>query len=490
MIRILLINLDSNDYAGYSSLVACSLFNLNKETKLSLICTEGKEVYESLGVFERVYQIDQEDVLGANSLQIISEKLPELFSSEWSYVINNSRDTDSAGLASSIKAKEKVGPTRDRTKEIGISHNSFFSFLLTEKSSGHFPLHISQIYFEIVSYHNEIKSVPTVWSSKHIDDLKFKLKRVLEKRSKKHFVLVDTELGRVNNVGNINFFLNFVKTIDESPEFSPLLFTKNIDNDSFIIDKLRSSLGDELHVVAVEDKSLLQLLSNVELVVTDSYAVKTFADLVSTPTLFINSMNELPLSNYSINERSVLINSVVKNSKFVEECLKACRLILSKQTDQLADLPVNSFRTIVQDGKSLLSPLGPISSTHELEYYRWMLSVKYLSFLEKLEMPEVKINSKKYSEIINSERTSIKEVFNLLLDKVKDKESYDSLDPFLKGKLEKSSDVLLLALSYSQFNNNSSPHSLKKFLTDAKPVIKDLMVFLANEETIYQNKDT
>lgn len=482
MKNILIVNLDNEERVAYSVLVAASLFHVNPETKINILCSSGAGVLKSTGLFDKVFEVSALDV----NEKTLSKKHPEILNENWDFIINHSSDVAAAAMISMLDAEEIFGPSLKDQKIVSqLSHQSFSSYMLTELNGRVAPCHISQLYFEIVNLQHTGKKLPSAWSENQLDAMKDKMEELRTNFQKKNIVLIDAGISDLNNLGDLNFLLQFIKAVDSSAHHHPVLLSKSVGDDSFIISKIKEAVSEELTIASVESEGLLGLLASVDIVVTDNLRLKSYSDLALTPSVFLNRKSNLPFMDFSIHPKSLLFVSPELNPGAGDMVFQLCRYISGETSEVKLTLNHDLYKTIV-DGNSVT--LEAISQNVNSEYYKWVLCNRFFTHIEKQSLPEVSPVDSSYGSLISAQRDLIRSIFNVLLEKAKTQDSSDSIESLLMPRLGNKSDIFQLALDYLNFQQAQSENSLKKFLTRSKPVIQDLMKFLNSEEARVSEK--
>lgn len=460
MKKVLIVNLDQEERVAYSVMVAASLLQVNSETKISFLCSSGAKVLKSVGIFENVFE--------STSAEISNQR--------WDFIINHSSGVSSAALISMLDCAETIGPIlKDQKIGQDLIHQSFCSYMLTEMKGRKAPCHISHLYFEIANIQYKGEKLPSIWKESDLNALTGKFDELRANFLKKRIVLIDSAICKVDNLSDLNFLIQLVKSLDSSHHYHPVLLTKSVDEDSFIISKIKEAVMEEMTIASVNDDGLLALLASVDMVITSDFKLKAYSDLVQKPSIFLNREEELPVMDFSMNPGSVLYNGHNLNLKFVDSLLDVCDYVSGITASLQSRLAGELYKTVIRDNKVMLEPLTGESGK---DYYKMLLCNRFLFHLEKFEnKSEITINESDYRFIISDQKDAIRNTFNNLLEKAKTRDEFD--------KINSNSEVLLLALDYIQYQKGDHSRSLKKFLTKTKPAIQDLMNFLNSEEARY-----
>lgn len=475
MKKVLIVNLDHEERIAYSILVAASLFQVNPKTKISMLCSSGSEVLKSIGIFESIFEISTTE---ANE-KSLSKIHPQIFSESWDFIINHSSEISAAAIISMFDSEEFFGPSlKDQKIGHGLNHQSFSSYMLTELNGRQAPCHISQLYFDIVNISYKDKKLPSIWTENQLAEMQSKFEELKANFLKKRIVLVDAGISRLNNLGDLSFLIQLIKTLDSSTNYHPVLFSKSVNDDSFIINKVKENVSEELTIVSVSGEGLLGLLSSVDVVISDNLKLKSYSDLSLTPSIFLNRKSQIPFMDFSINSKSLLYNCTEFNAKSPDLIFQLCKFISEEISEgQLADKS-EIYKTVWNGNRVSLTSFSEDSGN---EYYKWALSCRYFAHLENHTLPDFHLKQSAYNHLISSQRDAIRSVFNVLLEKAKVKDDTTVLEPLLKSRFG-NYDIFLLALDFLQYQQAEPQSSLKKFLTKSKPVVQDLMNFLNSEE--------
>lgn len=482
MKKVLIVNLDQEEKVVYSAMVGASLFHVNPQTKISILCSSGADVMRSIGIFENVFDVSSTET----NEKFLNKKHPEILKENWDFVINHSSELSAAAIASILDSEEFFGPSlKDQKIGPGLNHLSFSSYMLTELNGRPAPCHISQLYFDIVNLHYSDKKLPSIWTDSQLTEMRAKFDELKANFLKKRIILVDAGIAKINNLSDLNFLIQLTKVLDESTHYHPVLLSKSVDGDSFIINKIKEAVSEELTIASVSEEGLLSLLASVEMIVTDDSKLKSYSDLSQTPSLFLNRKAHFPLMDFSINPKSVLYACSEFKSNSPETVHLICKFISGDISEsQLAD--VNELYKTVWNGNKV--SLSPLSENVGSDYFKWILCNRFFSHLEKQNLPEFHVHESSYNSLVASQIEAIRSIFNVLLEKAKTEDSIEALDILKKSRLGNSSDIFLLALDYLYYQQAQSQNSLKKFLTKSKPVIQDLMNFLNSEEAKFSQK--
>ncbi len=481
MNSILIVNLDPDFRSAYSVLVAASLIKLNNTVKISIACVSD-DLFHSLGIFENVYKLTESEFKKKDNSLKIKRKHPSLYETSWDFVINHSSNNQAAWIISDLQVGEVFGAYVNDKMKSEVSHNVFLSYLLSEEEKlDVLPCHISQIYSEIVNLYSTSLQLPSAWGQGQMDEVAERFSKLKNEKKKSKAILIDSGLKGQNNLGDMSFLLKLFKTIDQNSDYLPILYSKDVDADSFVITKLKEIMKEDMAIVSASDQGILGLLSNIDLVITDDINLKTRSDLSNCPSLYLSRNESLPMADFSIHPESLFYSCGSLTNEILKTCLELCLFIFKKI--QFTDLNLGDaevYMTICEDSRCTLAPLN--MECQSSEFYSWCLSFRYISRLENMECPEVKINPAFYCEKVREELKSIKEIMSMLLERIK---TSDQMDDELLNQIENASGPLKLALKRIEFKDKYSSNSIKSFLSDAKPAVKDLIDFLTHEEKVH-----
>lgn len=493
MNNILIINVDPNYRSAYSTLISLGLKKKYKLSRITLITSNGNEHFEDLDLFENIHIINTGEflnkvkMLSSNSLEKeIRKFLMPVLNTKWDLVLNLSSNRLGAIFCTFFRAILIAGPnlTKDLVKFQYDSFSSFHLSALTEDNLSYFnPLYLYQEILSSQKIEIDYQHLLDHLRSKIIED---KIKLLKSTTKKQNVILLDLNIEQQDKIHSINFLVNIYKEISKSDLFVPVLMAADVKQESYVINKLRDSMDDDIFLVEYDFKGIIPLMLCADSIITGDLYHKTLSDLCQLKSILITDSY-----NFNYNDISALQNSLFfKINQFNSEVTNS---ILSCLQLQLCQKPIDR-------GTSTESFIGITHITDQLPHIaalpingqadedleklvRFSLEANYLFRLsKKMKFKEASFNDK-FSEQAQICRIKIKESFNRFLKTIKEDINNEQMIKVEINQLCLENPLFALGINYRiEFCKSGVQLSTTQFLEEAKEVIKDIFEYLNDIE--------
>lgn len=493
MNNILIINLDQNYRSAYSVLIALALDNQFKLAEITLITSSDNEIYESLELFKNIHRINPGGFLNkvksfsSTSLEReIKIFLMPVLNTKWDLVLNLTSNRLGAIFCSFLRSNKFAGPclTNDLEKFEYDCFSSYHLSTLTEENRGYF--HPLYLYKEILNNHRiqlDFKS-PLAPFRNSVAEEKFKLLRTSSE--KKYIVLLDLGLEQQDKIHSINFLVNLHKEIQKSEQFVPVLITKDVSQESFVINKLRDNSSDDIFLIEYDAKGIIPTLLCVDIFITGDHYLMALSDICDLKTIMISEKEDFNFSEASIKQDSLTIKIRQFNSEVINSILGGISFQVNhKMLEKNSSTEVFVARTnYVNDFPQLLPLVSSIKTDSELEkLICFLIDSNYLLRLNKKVYLKNNHFAEKLMEQVQLKRLSVKESFNRFLKAIK---SDISDDKIIKNKIQElCAECSLFAIGIAfklEFIQDGTNFTTMQFLEVSKDVIKDIFEYLSEIE--------
>lgn len=443
--------------------------------KISILVSSSNEFFETTKLFEQVKILNVESFFKATKPlknEQIEEEMKKVLGSiidtEWDQVINLSANLLGSIFTCLLRAKSFLGPYAQEDVP-DVSFSNLASYMLAnvpDEKNNYF--HFAYLYKDIIGVYYDLP-ILSVWEDRLAQEADQLFKNLLVEKNKKKVILIDVTMSLGGKIKDIHFFANLYSKLIADQLFLPVFYTTSIDLSKDIIEDLQASIEGDVHFIACNNKTQLSLVNNASLIITDNLYMKTLADLSQVQTILIGRENELPLSDYSILEKSHLVFFKDQNNNLADIiCSIVGRVFRGTALSQTSFYDVEIYSTKIHESLPILVPLNLLGDQDPASdgFSKWWLNLKFLAKIKKIELPDLAINKNKYLAAIKKERQYIWEIGSEFKKRFDQGES-------VKG-------ILGIESEYMRFSNkklSSDPEVLSKEMKEIQVKVLDFLSF-------------
>lgn len=407
--KVLLFNIDHPYRSIYTGAIAAALKKKVPSVQITAFISGPNELLETTGQFQKLHFFDTqtffEQARGLNSEEIESKMkraVQPLLNTEWDVAINLSSNLLGSVFSSFVKSREIRGPSMDDDFQT-MKHSDPSAFLLASASEDFSSnLHFTYLYRSMLRRFEEI-TLTSVWDRKIKDEYAQFIGELKRKNGKSQIVLIDAGMARSHSVNDVNFVARLYSEISSHKDFLPILLGNDLRPDHPLVTQLQATMKGEILSFMPQNKAQLSVISESALVITDDLYLKAATDVSMKPSLlFTGSVN---LEDYAVTKGSLQIvrqnNDDAIGSAIVQLLEKALHpsMTLSSELEG-----VDIYETITFNQLPLITPATNGGTD---QYAEWLLFTKFLSSLQNISLPEIKVNPAVYKNLVARELTNV-----------------------------------------------------------------------------------
>jgi hypothetical protein len=191
--------------------------------------------------------------------------------------------------------------------------------------------------------------------------------------------------------------------ISSHKEFLPVLLGNDLSAEHPLIRQLQATMKGEILSFMPQNKAQLSVISESALVITDDLYLKALSDISVKPSILLTE--NVNLEDYAVTSGSMQIirqgsDETISSSiiPLIERALKQTTILPSELNG------IDIYETI---NFNQLPLIAPVTSGGTDQYARWLLFTKFLTSLQNITLPKVRVNPATYKNLVATELTNI-----------------------------------------------------------------------------------
>jgi hypothetical protein len=407
--KVLLFNIDHPYRSVYTGAIAAALKKKVPSVQITAFISGPNEPLETTGQFQKLYFFDTQsffDQARGLSSEDIEQKMKKavqpLIATEWDVVINLSSNLLGSVFSNFVNAREIRGPSMDDDFST-MKHSDQSAFLLANASEDFSSnLHFTYLYRSMLRRFEEV-SLTSVWDRKTKDEYGQFIGDLKRQHGKSQIILIDTGLAKSHSVNDVSFAASLYAEISSHKEFLPVLLGNDLSAEHPLIRQLQATMKGEILSFMPQNKAQLSVISESALVITDDLYLKALSDISVKPSILL--IENVNLEDYAVTSGSMQIirqgsDETISSSiiPLIERALKQTTILPSELNG------IDIYETI---NFNQLPLIAPVTSGGTDQYARWLLFTKFLTSLQNITLPKVRVNPATYKNLVATELTNI-----------------------------------------------------------------------------------
>ena len=407
--NVLIINIDQHYRSVYTGTIAAALLKKIPRLKITGLISGPNDFLLTTGHFEKIHFFDTEDFF-YRTKNLPEDKIEEKIlqalgpvkNQKWDVTINLSSNLLGSIFTNFLNSKEIRG-TSLNSDLMSFKHSDPAAFYLSSVPDdfGSF-FHFTYLYRSMLKRFEKI-TLSSVWEGRLLDELDHHFESLKKKNNKTDIVLIDTKILKNNPSGDLEFFETMYKKFHDHTRLLPILIGSGMNENHPLIDKLKRTIKGEVYCLDFQNQAQLSIINSASLIITSDLYLKSVADIVLKPSIFLTA--SLNLSDYSTVANSFQL--VMKKIFDLDVSFLvglADQITTKTESGELPGEGVDVYETICEQNLPLLSPRSGGSP----EYADWLLGVRFVAYMQKIQISGIKVNPGHYKKSLARQRDSFK----------------------------------------------------------------------------------